>query len=60
MNGFFHGDLSGFTKAGAIVAGLAMTTVGYTVGTVKQRMAFYKGRDQVSSMIPSHHFIQNN
>ena len=51
MDGCLRGDLSGFTKAGAIIAGLVMTTVGYIVGTVMQRIAFYKGRDQVQSMI---------
>jgi hypothetical protein len=51
MDGCLRGDLSGFTKAGAIIAGLVMTTVGYIVGKVMQRIAFYKGRDQVQSMI---------
>ena len=29
-----HGDLSGLTRAGAIVAGLAAVTAGYVTGTV--------------------------
>jgi GT2 family glycosyltransferase len=32
-----HGDLGGFLRAGAIVAGLACTTAGYLVGTVQAR-----------------------
>lgn len=35
-DGFTHFDLAGFQRAGAIIAGLAMTTTGYLVGTISQ------------------------
>lgn len=57
-DGFLRGDLSGFTKAGAIIAGLAMTTVGYTVGTVMQRMASCKELGQAQKVISANRFIQ--
>ena len=34
IDGFFHLDLSGFLRAGAIIAGLTMTTAGYLVGSM--------------------------
>ena len=42
MDGFLRGDLSGFTKAGAIVAGLAMTVAGYSVGCFRVRVSKLK------------------
>ena len=35
---FFHHDLSGFTRAGAIVAGLTVTSAGYLVGSISLRI----------------------
>ncbi len=37
-----HHNLAGFQRAGAIIAGLMITTVGYLVGTFSQRLVFYK------------------
>ncbi len=36
MDGVFHLDLSGFLRAGAILAGLMITTAGYLVGTLSR------------------------
>jgi glycosyltransferase involved in cell wall biosynthesis len=37
-----HGDPTGLARAGAIVAGLAITTMGYLVGLVSERLAFLR------------------
>ncbi len=39
---FFHHDLSGFARAGAIVAGLAATTAGYFVGRIVLQISKFK------------------
>jgi glycosyltransferase involved in cell wall biosynthesis len=55
MEGLVRRDLTGFLRAGVIVVGLAVTTVGYLIGTIAQRLVpckgtknhlFLKGRDQ--------------
>jgi GT2 family glycosyltransferase len=43
--GIIHLDGSGFAKAGALVAGLMMTTMGYLVGTVSLRLTALKRKD---------------
>lgn len=37
-DGFAHFELAGFQQAGAIIAGLAMTTTGYLIGTISQSL----------------------
>lgn len=37
MDAFLHFDPAGFLQAGAIIAGLIITTIGYIVGTISQR-----------------------
>ena len=39
IDALFHRDLSGFARAGAILSGLAMTAVGYLVGSISSRIA---------------------
>jgi glucosyl-dolichyl phosphate glucuronosyltransferase len=38
MEGIFHFDLTGFLRAGAIIAGLMMTIAGYLAGSYSQRI----------------------
>ncbi len=38
VDALFHRDLSGFARAGAIIAGLAVATAGYVVGSVLVRV----------------------
>ncbi len=44
MDGFFHLDLTAFLRAGAIVAGLMVTIVGYLVGIISQRLVLRTGK----------------
>ncbi len=39
MDGLFRFDLAGFLQAGAIIAGLVVTTMGYLVGCISSRVA---------------------
>lgn len=39
-DGIIRLDLSGFLRAGAIIAGLTITTTGYIVGTISQHLIF--------------------
>ena len=39
VDGVLRRDISGFQRAGAIIAGLFITTTGYVVGTISQRVA---------------------
>lgn len=45
---FFHHDLSGFGRAGAIISGLALTVTGYLVGSVFYEKQDRKRREKVS------------
>jgi len=38
MVGLFHLDLTGFLRAGAIIAGLMVTTIGYQVGAISAKI----------------------
>ena len=38
VDGLFHLDPTGFLRAGAIIAGLAITTTGYIVGTISRHV----------------------
>ncbi len=40
---FFHNDLTGFLRVGAIIAGLVITASGYVVGSVAERIALSSG-----------------
>lgn len=42
-NAIFHRDLAGLQRAGAIIAGLLITTIGYLVGTFSQHVVLSKG-----------------
>lgn len=42
IDALFRFDLTGFLRAGAIVAGLVLTTTGYLAGTIAQRLALRK------------------
>jgi GT2 family glycosyltransferase len=44
--GFFRLDLTGFLRAGAIVTGLAITTMGYLVGSISRRVVAHKNMRQ--------------
>ncbi len=43
MDAFFHLDLAGFLRAGAIISGFMITTVGYLVGNISQLLVVSKG-----------------
>jgi glycosyltransferase involved in cell wall biosynthesis len=43
MDALFRFDLTGSLRAGAIVTGLMITTAGYIVGAISQRLALCKG-----------------
>ena len=43
MDSTLHLDVTGFARAGAIAAGLAITTAGYSTGVIAQRFASHKG-----------------
>jgi len=42
-NSIFHRDLTGFQRAGAIIAGLIITTIGYLVGTFSRHLVLHTG-----------------
>src|SRR5438552_953022 len=43
MDSTLHLDVTGFARAGAIAAGLAITTAGYSTGVIAQRFASHQG-----------------
>jgi GT2 family glycosyltransferase len=59
-DGFFRLDPAGFLRAGAIIAGLAITTAGYIAGTVSLRLAQRReasaGRDFKQSVHPTKYY----
>jgi glycosyltransferase involved in cell wall biosynthesis len=46
-----HGDFTGLARAGAIVAGLAITTTGYLVALVSEQLAFLRQLPRKSTLI---------
>jgi glucosyl-dolichyl phosphate glucuronosyltransferase len=45
LDGVLHLDLTGFARAAAIAAGLAITVAGYSTGVIAQRFASSKGAE---------------
>ena len=48
IDALFHRDLSGFARAGAIISGLAVTAVGYLVGSISSQIATLRNASSIS------------